>query len=169
MAYLLDTNIFIDAKNRYYHPKVCPGFWDWLVQANAAGTVFSIERVYSELTEDSKDELAAWAIEHAESFFLPVDEDAIPSLGSLAAWANAHQRYSAAAKATFLDSADYYLVAQALAGGHTVVTNERSADSIHRVKVPDACIAHKVKCMSPWELLRKEHAKFVLEEVGDGA
>ncbi|MEM1099383.1 MAG: DUF4411 family protein [Planctomycetota bacterium] len=159
----MDTNIFIDAKNRYYHPKVCPGFWDWLVQANGSDDVYSIERVYDELTEDSEDEVSEWAKQNSEDFFIPVDEEVLPALQSIAAWANAHSRYSDAAKADFLDSADYYLVAQALAGGHTVVTHERPAPSIQRVKIPDACIAQKVKCVNPWEMLRKEHARFVLE------
>ena len=44
MAYLLDTNVFIEAKNRYYSFEVCPGFWDWIVAENAAGHVFSILR-----------------------------------------------------------------------------------------------------------------------------
>ena len=163
MAYLLDTNIFIDAKNRYYHPKVCPGFWDWLVKTNGEAKVYSIERVYKELTEDSEDEVAMWAKQQGETFFLPVDEGVLPALQSIASWTNAHQRYSDAAKADFLDKADYYLVAHALAGGYAIVTNERSAESIHKVKIPDACIAQKVKCFSPWEMLRKEHARFVLE------
>lgn len=168
MAYLLDTNIFIDAKNRYYHPKVCQGFWDWLVRTNGEQKVYSIERVFDELTEDSEDEVAAWAQGQGGAFFLPVGEDTLPALQEVAAWANVHQRYSDAAKADFLDTADYYLVAQALAGGHTVVTNERPANSIHRVKIPDACIAHNIKCATPWTMLLKEQARFVLEGVGSG-
>ena len=34
MAYLLDTNVFIQAKQLYYAPDFCPAFWDWLVQQN---------------------------------------------------------------------------------------------------------------------------------------
>lgn len=162
MAYLLDANIFIDAKNRYYHPKVCPGFWEWLAKTNGDGKVYSIERVYHELTEDSEDEVAVWSKQQSDAFFLAVDEDVLPALQAIAAWTNAHSRYSGAAKADFLDKADYYLVAQALSGGHTVVTNERSENSIHRVKIPDVCIAHKVKCVNTWDMLRKEHARFVL-------
>ena len=30
MAYLLDTNVFIQAKNLYYGFDFCPAFWDWL-------------------------------------------------------------------------------------------------------------------------------------------
>lgn len=28
--YLLDANVFIEAKNRYYGFDLAPGFWDWL-------------------------------------------------------------------------------------------------------------------------------------------
>ena len=162
MAYLLDANIFIDAKNRYYHPKVCPGFWDWLVNANREEKVYSIERVYDELTEDSDDEVAKWARQQGDTFFLSVNQEMVEAMQSIASWANSHTRYSEAAKTDFLDSADYYLVAQALSGKHIVVTNERSAKSVHRVKIPDVCVAQNVKCMNPWELLRKENACFIL-------
>ena len=30
MLYLLDSNIFIEAKNRYYGMDFCPAFWDSL-------------------------------------------------------------------------------------------------------------------------------------------
>lgn len=43
MAYLLDANVFIQAKNLHYGFDFCPGFWDWLDQAHAAGRVFSVE------------------------------------------------------------------------------------------------------------------------------
>jgi hypothetical protein len=49
MAYLLDTNVFIEAKNRHYGFDFCPGFWDWIDQAHQDGTVFSIDKVASEL------------------------------------------------------------------------------------------------------------------------
>lgn len=45
MAYLLDANVFIQAKNLYYGLDFCPGFWDWLAVENEAGQVFSIEKV----------------------------------------------------------------------------------------------------------------------------
>jgi hypothetical protein len=32
MLYLLDTNIFIQAKNLHYGMDFCPAFWDWLVE-----------------------------------------------------------------------------------------------------------------------------------------
>ena len=45
MAYLLDANVFIQAKNLHYGFDFCPAFWDWLIRQNQAGEVFSIEKV----------------------------------------------------------------------------------------------------------------------------
>lgn len=58
--------------------------------------------------------------------------------------------------------ADYYLVAHAHAHQFTVVTHEVAADSLKKIKIPNACIGLKVKCMSPYEMLRSEKARFVL-------
>jgi len=60
MAYLLDADVFIRAKNLHYGFDFCPAFWEWLVEQNAAGTVFSIEKVGAEL-QAIGDELSDWA------------------------------------------------------------------------------------------------------------
>ena len=62
----------------------------------------------------------------------------------------------------FFQLADYYLVAQALSGNHTVVTHEVPSASKRKIKIPDACIGLGIKCMSPYETLRMERARFVL-------
>ena len=35
--YLLDANVFIQAKNLHYGFDFCPAFWDWLVDRNTGG------------------------------------------------------------------------------------------------------------------------------------
>jgi hypothetical protein len=60
MAYLLDANVFIEAKRRHYGFDFCPAFWDWLDRQHAAGKVFSIEKVGDELRAGN-DELSDWA------------------------------------------------------------------------------------------------------------
>jgi hypothetical protein len=59
-TYLLDANVFIQAKNQYYGFDIVPAFWAWLIAANGAGTVFSIEKVSDELVGYGN-ELAEWA------------------------------------------------------------------------------------------------------------
>lgn len=78
--YLLDANVFIEAKRRYYGFDFCPAFWDWLVRENAAGHVFSIDKVADELVRGD-DELSTWAADRGQGFFLREDASLLPSLG----------------------------------------------------------------------------------------
>jgi hypothetical protein len=106
--------------------------------------------------------LAGWAADRDQTFFLPLESSALAALGTVANWVNDHERYSPAAKHQFLQVADYYLVAQALAGGHIVVTHERPENSEHRVKIPSVCLGLEIRYMTPFEMLRRERARFVL-------
>jgi hypothetical protein len=160
MAYLLDANVFIQAKNLHYGLDFCPAFWDWLVANNAAGRVFSIEKVADEIAAGG-DELSTWAAQRGPDFFLKPDAVILPALGTVSAWATGHS-YEAAAVSTFLQVADYYLVGHALAHGHTVVTHEIASASTKRIKIPNACIGVGLKFMTPYEMLRLERARFVL-------
>ncbi len=58
--------------------------------------------------------------------------------------------------------ADYFLVAQALAGWHMIVTYEVASASRRRIKIPDACIGTGVKFVTPFEMLRNTGACFIL-------
>lgn len=49
MAYLLDANVLIQAKNLHYGLDFCPAFWEWLVVNNGKKRVFSIEKVGKEI------------------------------------------------------------------------------------------------------------------------
>jgi hypothetical protein len=160
MAYLLDADVFIRAKNLHYGMDFCPAFWDWLVCENQVGKVFSIEKVGDEI-DAGGDELAEWAAARRDGFFVPPDEATLHSFGAVTAWVQG-QSYEASAISTFLQKADYYLVSQAHSGRHTVVTHEVPAASNRKIKIPDVCIGMRVKCMSPYEMLRHERARFVL-------
>ena len=160
MAYLLDANVFIAAKNLHYGLDFCPAFWDWLVAKNAAGSVFTIEKVGDEVRAVA-DELSEWAEARGAGFFVPPDASVFPALAAVSNWANG-QGYTPAAVSTFLQVADYYLVAQAKAAGHTVVTHEVPSASPRKIKIPDACIGLKIKFMTPFEMLRRERVRFVL-------
>lgn len=77
-------------------------------------------------------------------------------------WRATSAGYPQAAVSTFFQVADYYLVAYSLTGNFVVVTNEVPSSSAKVIKIPNACIALGVKCMSPYDMLRVEKAKFVL-------
>lgn len=158
--YLLDANVFIQAKNLQYGFDFCPAFWDWLIEQNQTGKVISLDKIEDEL-QAGADELSEWASVRGRSFFLPPDDSIVPALGQVSAWATS-QRYRPAAISTFLDVADYWLVAFALAHGDTLVTHERPSDGVGQIKIPNACIGLSVKFMNPYEMLRRERARFIL-------
>jgi hypothetical protein len=160
MAYLLDSDVFMAAKNHHYGFDFCPAFWEWLIVSNSAGRVFSIEKVGDEIRA-VEDELKVWATERGFDFFLKPDAAMLPALGSVSDWITS-QAYDPAAVSTFLRVADYYLVAHALAHGHTVVTHEVAAPTVKTVKIPNVCIGLKIACVNPFEMLRRERAYFVL-------
>jgi len=161
MAYLLDSDVFIQAKNRHYGFDIVPGFWDWLLSANGNGEVYSIERVGQEL-RDGGDELADWAAQRDAGFFLPPDEAVVTSLAATSEWAQGCGLYETAAIATFLQAADYYLVAHAHAHSHIVVTHEVPAATRFKIKIPNACDGMSVKWTTPFEMLRNAGARFVV-------
>lgn len=160
MAYLLDANIFIQAKNLHYGFDFCPAFWDWLIEKNAENKVLSIEKVGDEL-EAGDDSLSEWAQQRGASFFVKPDSTILPALRDVSTWAT-QQNYEPAAVNTFLQVADYYLIAHGVAQKHTIVTHEKPANSTKKIKIPDVCIGLGIKFMSPYEMLRHERAKFVL-------
>jgi hypothetical protein len=166
MAYLLDANVFIQAKNLHYGLDFCPAFWDWLIANNESQKVFSIEKVGDEI-EAGSDELAKWADQRGPDFFLKPDSAMLSAMGKVSAWAT-EQGYHPAAVNTFFQVADYYLVAFAVAHGHTVVTHEIASPSTKKIKIPNACIGLEVKCVTPYEMLRRERARFILG-LGGGA
>ena len=48
-AYLVASNVFIQAKNLNHGFHFCPAFWDWLIEQNGKGRIASIEKVADEL------------------------------------------------------------------------------------------------------------------------
>jgi len=159
VTYLLDANVFIQAKNLHYGFDFCPGFWQWIVERNRDAQVFSIDKVADELAAWD-DELTDWARQQA-ALFLSTDSSVAGQFGRVSAWANT-QSYEPTAISTFFQVADYYLIAHGLAGHHVVVTHEIPSDSKRRIKIPNVCAGLDVKFMTPYEMLRRERARFVL-------
>ena len=161
MAYLIDSSVFIQAKNLHYGFDFCPAFWDWIVREYAAAKVLSIEHVSDEL-QAGQDELSTWASQLNAGFFVAPDAAILASAARVSTWVT-QQGYEPAAMNTFLQVADYWLVATALAGGPTVVTHEVPAASVKKIKIPNVCAGVGVPFMTPYQMLRREQARFVLE------
>lgn len=59
-VYVLDANVFVEAKNKYYAFDIAPFFWDSLATYAEKGVIKSIDRVLTELKR-GHDELKDWA------------------------------------------------------------------------------------------------------------
>ncbi len=108
------------------------------------------------------DRLAEWVSALGKGFFLPAEAATVGPLGTVAQWVNQQDEHTPAAKNTFLQVADYYLLAQALAGEHIVVTHEKPENSRHRVKIPNVCLGFGVRHLNTFDMLRREGARFIL-------
>lgn len=160
MSYLLDANVFMSAKNLHYGLDFCPAFWDWLVHMGNTGSVLSIDKVADEIAA-GQDDLADWARDHGHALFRRTPPTLTPQFSQVSTWSTG-QQYTPAAINTFLQVADFYLVAHALAGNHVLVTHEVPSNSPGRIKIPNACVGMGVRFMTPYQMLRTERARFVL-------
>ncbi len=160
MSYLLDANVFMSANNLHYGLDFCPAFWEWLVHKGNTGSVFSIDKVADEI-EAGQDVLSDWARHSGKPLFRRTPPTLAPQFTQVSTWSTS-QQYTPAAINTFLQAADFYLIAHALAGSHVVVTHEVPSNSPGRIKIPNACVGLGVRFMTPYQMLRIEQARFVL-------
>ncbi|MFW8600142.1 DUF4411 family protein [Desulfobacterota bacterium M19] len=160
MIYCLDANIFIEAKNLYYHFNICPGFWECLDRQN--GTVGSILPVYEELT-DGNDKLIEWVVDRKDSGIFD-DISAITVQESFREIAiHVSDQYEPQHAEKFLDDADPWLIAYAQVHGCTVVTKEKFSPGTKRVKIPNICEEFGVDYTDCFTMLKGLGACFILD------
>lgn len=160
--YLLDSNIFINAKNGAYGLDFCPAFWDWLLQSHSRGLLGSINAVKNELLA-GQDELARWARAAPADFFQQPTSAGLAVLGQITNHIVA-RGYPPAERTQFLSKADPFLIAHAKAENHVVVTHEKTVPgNSQKIKIPNVCSAFGVNCRSIFDVIRESKARFVLE------
>lgn len=174
--YLLDSNVFIEASNRYYTFDICPGFWKWLDLAVQQGIACSIDHIYDELTPKNpgkdKEALAQWCKESKSSrrtkkgmFIETSDEKTQKIYTSIVEFVNDNSRYTPPAKKRFLSKADPWLIAKAKSTGRIVVTHEvYDQGSRKSVKIPNVCEKFSVPYANTFDMLRDARVKFGLLE-----
>jgi hypothetical protein len=164
VTYVLDSNIFIEAKQRYYAFDVCPGFWDALVWQHGQGKIVSVDRVKAEL-EGFGDDLSMWVTgTMPDGCFFDMDMDVVTqAYADAIAWVMGQTQFTEAAKAEFADAenADAWVIAFAKAMDVTVVTHEKPNPDIRRkVPIPNVCDALGVVYVDSFEMLRKLETLF---------
>ncbi len=162
--HVLDANVFIEAKNRYYGFGLCPGFWKALVAENKSEHVFSIDKVREELVGGG-DDLSTWAKDTVpKSFFKKTQDQAVVgAFQAMVAWVNSDPQFMPAAKEEFANGADGWIIAYAEVNKLIVVTHEvLGPDAKKTVPMPNVCVKFKVDYVNTFEMLDDLKVKFVL-------
>ena len=158
MMYVIDSDVLITAKNRFYAFDLCPGFWDSLLALHHAGRVHSLDRNRQELLQGrDDDDLVKWVHESVpESFFLNCNiAKVVSTYTEIMLWVQRNPQYYDDAKAKFATGADGWLVAYAKVNDCVVVTLEESRpESRNQIKLPDVCLQFGVVYQDVFAMLR---------------
>ena len=164
--FVLDSDVFIAAKNAYYAFDICPGFWNGILGAFQQGGVRSIDRIRNELLSGRREEdLVQWVMnEVPDEFFYDSNADDVSSaFADVMLWVQRNGQYFDRAKAKFATEADGWFVAYSMVHGTVVVTNEQPRpDSRNRVLLPDACVQFQVPYKDTFVMLRELTVRFDL-------
>lgn len=164
--FLLDSDVFIAAKNAYYAFDICPGFWKAITLAHTKGRIKSIDRIRNELlTGRTEEDLVQWVRNDLPNDFF-LDSNAVEVSSAYAEvmlWVQRNPQYFDRAKAKFATEADGWLVAYSMVNGTEIVTNEQPRpDSRNRVLLPDVCARFNVSYKGTFLMLRELNVRFGL-------
>ncbi len=156
MRFLLDTNVFIEAYQRYYAFDLIPAFWDLLIGNAEAGSLYTIDKVESEISK-MDDKLSLWFKSYPEKSVLKTaDIHIINIYRHIINQVSNDSQYRDSAKSEFAAGADGWLVALAKTQSMTLVTQEVFIpDCRKRVPIPNICREHDVDCLGTFDMMRK--------------
>lgn len=152
MSYCIDTNVFIDAGERYYPIDIVPGFWENVDGLIASGRMKAPEMLIEEL-ERKDDAWRQWVYERKETLIVPMDLPQIEAVRKVMAV------YAAEGIDANRIAGDPFFIALALANGLTVVTNEKPRRG--GAKIPKICAALGLPSIGLLDLMRRERWRLV--------
>lgn len=164
VKYLIDSDVFIQAKNFHYNFDFCDGFWNWISEAHTHGLVGSIKKVKAELAKGNKDDPARmWADAMPASFFFEDEKEPglMVSYGTVILTVAGANKFTQNAINEFSDynRADAFLIAAAMHYNALIVTHEKGhPEQKRRVPLPDGAALVNVTTLTIFELLEK-HAQ----------
>lgn len=153
--YWLDSNIFIEGKKDPYGFDIAPRFWTLLDELIENVQISCPRQVYDELM-DAQDDLKGWAQNRrASGLFLDPDQRVQEAVRDIAQYVV--ERYpDNQARRRFLDRADPWVIAHAIAHGGAVVTFEsRAPANSQQVKIPNVCHRFDVRCITTYQMIRE--------------
>lgn len=156
--YVLDSNTFIDAKNRYYGFDIAPSFWNKLIE-NSPEKILTIKPIESEIMA-GHDELSSWFEDNYTIHTYSVDATEVQqAFAKISEHVAQNIQYKDSEKVRFLSKADPWIIAYAHVNNCVVVTHETLAPGSKKVKIPDVCQFLNVQYINVFEMLRELHIR----------
>ena len=166
-TFLLDTNVFIEPKNRFYPFDIVPGYWDLLEKELGGNSVQSIMKVYDEIA-NSGDELSRWIkqqVGKTKCVDCTADQTVFSKYLEVSNYVMGLPNKKQNAKDEFLRNsvADPWLVAYASVHSSCLVTMETSkATTQKKVSLVDVCNHFRINHIDTFQFLRQMQARLVL-------
>lgn len=156
--YCLDTNVLIQAWQKYYSPKLCPDYWSVLNKLGEDGIIFLPHLVYQEIIR-TDDDLNKW-IRGSKIPVLMPDTNVTNILRTIFEADPLHQTLVDNTKKRSL--ADPWVIAHALNEKAVVVTKEEkvTAANASRIKIPNVCENLGVPWINDFEFIERMNIRF---------
>jgi hypothetical protein len=159
--YCLDTNVLIQAWQKYYSPSICPSYWDLLNQLGLENRIFIPKEVFVEITR-TEDELSAW-LKTSKIPVYNLNESVINCLRAIYAANPSHKFLIDSLKQRSL--ADPWVIAYAMSESACVVTKEEkvTASNSDKIKIPNVCENMSVRCINDFKFIQETNIRFTCQ------
>ena len=156
--FCIDTNVLIQAWQRYYSPDFCADYWDILNRLGHDGRIFIPEAVHDEINK-TEDALSRW-LKNSRIPVKSVNESVLSCLNKIYAKDEVHKFLVDNTKLRSI--ADPWVIAHAIDEQATVVTKEGKVTAVpsRRIKIPNVCENMGVPCIDDFEMIRRLGMRF---------
>lgn len=152
--FCLDTNVLIEAWNKYYSMSLCPEFWDILDDLAKRDIIFCTVEVRREI-EKVDDGLTEWIKAHPH-LFREITNEVQENLRQIM------QKYGRLVDSSRGRSiADPWVIAHAIAEKAVVVTKEgMEKTGSERIRIPNVCVALGIAWMDDFQFFTAVGMRF---------
>ncbi len=156
--FCIDTNVLIQAWQKYYSPDFCADYWVILNRLGQDGKLFIPEEVLNEIKK-VEDSLSIW-LKNSNIPIKIISEPVTNNVQKIFAKAEAHKYL--VDNTRLRSMADPWVIAHAIHEQATVVTKEEkvTAVSSRRIKIPNVCENMGVPCIDDFEMIRRLGIRF---------
>ena len=157
-TYCLDSNLLIQAWQKYYSPKFCPSYWEILDELGSEERIFVPSMVYDEIVR-TDDELSDW-LKNSNIKSKAITTEVTEILKSIYDADTNHKHLVDSKKGRSL--ADPWVIAHAIKEQATVVTKEEKVTALNstKIKIPNVCDNMGVKWINDYKMVEHLGLKF---------